>query len=216
MAEAKTKTTTLPAVNEEQNPPVQRIVIPEISADYKRVMLTHLNWRITDKLQKAYPGSTWIWCSQSPDEIAVKGGAARIRTYGTEEYNFADVSFDKSGQIKIAMVAVKTLKNAIPDQPVSTSGKADPDAIDPREWYELACAGKLKEIIDTISPHGFTSLYIQEDGSVMIQEGGEQKQIHRFQGFPTRKLWSELIQYLGADSISATETDQYLVLCWTI
>ena len=60
-------------------PPKPAAAKPQaIDPELEAVMLRHINFRITEKLQGAFPSAVWRWETEKPLEQAVKGGSARI------------------------------------------------------------------------------------------------------------------------------------------
>ena len=63
-----------------------------------QLLLCHVNLRITGYLRSIYQDATWEWCEKNPAQLILNGGIGRIRVYGAEEYDHADVKIDKRGK----------------------------------------------------------------------------------------------------------------------
>ena len=69
--------------------PRPQLIDPEMEG----VMLRHINFRITEKLQGAFPSATWRWETAKPLEQAGKGGLARVRGSGVPPWRLSEVLF---------------------------------------------------------------------------------------------------------------------------
>ncbi len=193
---------------------VQRMVIPEVPSNYKQVMLRHINYRITQKLQGAFPGATWSWGCNNPADVAAEGGVARIRTFGTGDFNFADVAFAQNGGIRLNMLQVFALDGA--QKPIAATGSAssDPDSLNVAEWYDLSASCVIRATIDEVFTRGYQSLYIDESGEVYIKEGDQNVKQGKLSFMPGKKLWPDLVPCFADDDILVTVGDDELALSW--
>lgn len=91
---------------EEQDAMKPKFTIPEVSDPVNLVLLRHANFRISAYLQSVYPEATWEWREEFPERIVAKGGTGRIKLFGVEGFNFADVTFDQNAGIGCALVNV--------------------------------------------------------------------------------------------------------------
>ncbi len=82
---------------EKQDAAFDRFIIPEVSDPVEQVLLRHANYRISAYLQSVYPNATWEWREEFPERIIAKGGTGRVKLFGVDGYNFADVTFDQNG-----------------------------------------------------------------------------------------------------------------------
>ncbi len=53
---------------------VKTFIVPEVADSPEKVLLRHINCRITDKLKSAYPNATWEWCEETPVKLGPKAG----------------------------------------------------------------------------------------------------------------------------------------------
>ena len=95
---------------EKQDAAFDRFIIPEVSDPVEQVLLRHANYRISAYLQSVYPNATWEWREEFPERIIAKAGTGRVKLFGVDGYNFADVTFDQNGGINCALVNIVPLK----------------------------------------------------------------------------------------------------------
>lgn len=202
-----------PAVQVVAAPP-QRMVIPEVPSNYKAVMLRHINFRITQKLQGAFPGATWSWCCENPADIAASGGIARIRTFRTGDNNFAEVQFEQNGSIKVNMLQLQALGEDKKPKPAADGKAMDADAVDLHEWYDLSASSVIRATIDEVYTRGYKTLYIGESGEVYVKENDQNVKQGKLSFMPGRKLWPDLVPCFADDDIMATVGDNEMALTW--
>ena len=63
------------------------------------LLLLHVNQRITEMLHAAFPNVTWKWCVKNPLRLILKGGVGRIRVYGVEGFEYADIAIETTGKV---------------------------------------------------------------------------------------------------------------------
>lgn len=182
---------------------------PEMEA----VMLRHINFRITEKLQGAFPSAVWRWETEKPLEQAVKGGSARIRLSGVPDWNFADVRFERSGRIKLEMLSLRPLEE-IGQQQAKSAPAADGDAVNLRDWYDLSASAVVRATIDEVYTRGYRELRIAEDGALYVLEQQEQVKQGRLSYLPGKKLWADLVPFFEEDDITATVEEDDILLTW--
>ena len=105
---------------EKQDAAFDRFIIPEVSDPVEQVLLRHANYRISAYLQSVYPNATWEWREEFPERIIAKGGTGRVKLFGVDGYNFADVTFDQNGGIAIQQAdseKVRTAFESVPEKP---------------------------------------------------------------------------------------------------
>ena len=192
----------------------QRMVIPEVPSNYKQVMLRHINFRITQKLQGAFPGATWSWCCDNPADIAAGGGIARIRTFGTGDNNYAEVHFEQSGSIRVNMLQLYELGVENKPAPADKAKAADPDAVDLHEWYDLSASSAIRATIDEVYTRGYKTLFIGESGEVYVKENDQNVKQGKLSFMPGKKLWPDLVPCFADDDIIATVGDDEMTLTW--
>ena len=78
----------------------------QTSADAMQLLLRHVNHRISAYLKSVYPSARWEWTTGNPTALVIQGGTGRIRVYGIEEYDYADVQIDRNGNLSCNLLKV--------------------------------------------------------------------------------------------------------------
>lgn len=195
-------------------PPKPAAAKPQaIDPEMEAVMLRHINFRITEKLQGAFPSAVWRWETAKPLEQAVKGGSTRIRLSGVPDWNFADVLFERSGRIKLEMLSLRPIEE-IGRQEAKSTPAADGDAVNLRDWYDLSASAVVRATIDEVYTRGYRELRIAEDGALYVLEQQEQVKQGRLSYLPGKKLWPDLVPFFEEDDITATVEEDDILLTW--
>ncbi len=195
-------------------PPKPAAAKPQaIDPEMEAVMLRHINFRITEKLQGAFPSAVWRWETEKPLEQAMKGGSARIRLSGVPDWNFADVLFERSGRIKLEMLSLRPLEE-VGQQETKSTPAADGDAVNLRDWYDLSASAVVRATIDEVYTRGYRELRIAEDGALYVLEQQEQVGQGRLSYLPGKKLWADLVPFFEEDDITATVEEDDILLTW--
>lgn len=193
-------------------PPKPAAAKPQpIDPEMEGVMIRHINFRITEKLQGAFPSAVWRWETEKPLEQAMKGGSARIRLSGVPDWNFADVLFERSGRIKLEMLSLRSLEE-IGRQEAKSTPAADGDAVNLRDWYDLSASAVVRATIDEVYTRGYRELRIAEDGALYVLEQQEQVGQGRLSYLPGKKLWPDLVPFFEEDDITATVEEDDILL----
>ena len=146
----------------------------------------------------------------NPVLFIAQGGTGRIRVYGVPDYEYADVTLNRNGDLDCSMVKIV---------PVQGNGQGAPSgqpALDPSAWYELEGRDVLDGIIADLRSRGHSSLTLNEDGSISIQpeDGGERTLRRRFSDFPKKAGWRKLAQVLEQDGLRTDVRDSGIVVSW--
>lgn len=195
----------------------QTFIVPEISDPPEKILLRHVNCRITDKLKSAYPNATWEWWEEAPVKLAAKGGTGRIKTSETGEYNYADVTIDRFARIKFNMMKIVSLDDAVAVSenaaaPVKT--EAEP-MVDVEVWYDLMGRDALQEIITELNAHGHSCLIIKELGEVCVMDGdGNETKLEELENLPKKKWWSELAKVFRDNGLKTIIEENHIILSW--
>ena len=84
--------------------------IPDLgSTSSDELLVRHTNHRILAYLRSAYPQATFEWCEKQPEQLIRNGGTGRIRVFGIDEFDHADVTLDQNANIKCDMVKIVPL-----------------------------------------------------------------------------------------------------------
>lgn len=174
------------------------------------LLLYHVNYRITDYLKSAYPNVRWEWMTDNPAAFVVQGGTERIRIYGVEDYEYADVALDQMGGLHCSMVKVVPVQGNGQDAP---SGQSP---IDPQVWYELEGREILDGLIADLRSRCHSSLTLNEDGSVSIQPMDGEDKIARdiFACFPEKGAWPRLADVLAQEGLTADVQADHIAVSW--
>lgn len=192
-------------------------IVPEINGQPEKILLRHVNCRITDKLKSAYPEATWQWCEHTPVKLAAEGGTGRIKTSETGEYNYADVIIDQYARIKFNMMKIVSLDDAVA-APEGTVAQAKTEAepiVDVEVWYDLLGREVLQEIITELNAHGHSCLAINELGEVFVvdSEGNETK-LEKLENLPKKKWWGELAKLFCDNGLKPCVEEDRIFLSW--
>ena len=191
-------------------------IVPEIADSPEKILLRHVNCRITDKLKSAYPDATWEWCEETPVKLATKGGTGRIKTTETGEYNYADVTIDQYARIKFNMMKIVSLDDAVASEGAvaPTKTEAEP-VVDVEVWYDLMGRDVLQEIITELNAHGHSYLVIKELGEVCVVDGeGKETKLEELENLPKKKWWSELAKVFCDNGLKPSVEEDRIILSW--
>lgn len=178
--------------------------------DLSGLLLTHVNYRVSDYLKRAYPDARWEWMMPNPVLFIAQGGTGRIRVYGVPDYEYADVTLDKNGGLDCSMVKIV---------PVGDSGQGAPSGqspADPQAWFELEGRDVLDGIIADLRSRGHSGLTLNEDGSISFQpEAGGRKATKRaFASFPEKVYWPRLADVLAQEGLTADVQADHIAVSW--
>lgn len=188
----------------------QALVLEE---DAARVLLHHVNYRISSLLKSAYPKAHWEWLAKNPVGLAVNGGTGRIRVFGVPDYQYAEVTLDQNANIKCDLVQL---------QPVTPDGEnpSDPSCgqsiLDPQVWYELRGRKPLETLITDLHSRGHSSLTVKENGDVIIrnEDDGKDEIQDTLLDFPRKVYWPQLVDVLTQEGIASEALADGIQISW--
>ena len=174
------------------------------------LLLCHVNYRVSDYLRGVYPNARWEWTMSDPVLFIAHGGTGRIRLYGVPDYEYADVTLDQKGSLRCSLVKIVPVQDS--GQGIS-SGQPSPD---PSVWYELEGRAVLDTLIADLRSRGHSSLTLNEDGSVSVQQSADGRKTtkHTFATFPEKAYWPRLADTLAQEGLSANVQDSRIVVSW--
>ena len=173
--------------------------------NYVVIQLSH---RITDKLHSAFPESSWHWIDRPTVNLFAEGGRLRIATKMTDDFNGADVILDSFGRIGLEMLKTDTFTKIIK----AKDNNADTDyTVDAEAWYSQCGQKALTDIITDLNARGTKVLSINEDGSIVINDG---EQIGVLKSFPSKNVWKKLIEIFEKNDLKAVEDEHSILLGW--
>lgn len=186
------------------------------------LLLLHVNQRITEMLHAAFPNVTWKWCIKNPLRLILKGGVGRIRVYGVEGFEYADIATETTGKVNCNMLRLVPLSAAQASELQDFSQTVIPPeqlnvGPDPKIWYEKSGRKTLEQVVNDLNSRGHHSLTIHDDGSIHIS--GEDPlddavPTASLADFPPSKKWSELVDLFTEDGLSATLNQNAIELNW--
>lgn len=184
------------------------------SAD--KLLLGHLNCRITEKLKSVFSEATWQWQEKNPERIA-KGGTGRIRIEGADEYGYADVTVDKYFRISFEMMKIVSLQDV-------AAGSETPEAdteetgefvkVNVADWYEWVGKEALHEVITELNTRGYSKVFVKENGDIYVVEDGNETVKATFKDMPGKTNWAELVEVLKAGQLQGEIDNDRLIVAW--
>lgn len=179
-----------------------------------QLLLRHVNLRITGYLRSIYQDATWEWCEKNPEKLILNGGIGRIRVYGVEEYDHADVKIDMRGNINCSMVKSIPLEkvNGADDGEEKLPPNQQP--VNTQIWYELQARKVLETTIADLHSRGISTLTIREDGDVLIDQGEDDAPQEHLASFPAKVYWPQLIKVLQSEGMAAQIVPNGIQLTW--
>ena len=193
-------------VNNEQDIPEEQenTVGFDLNNDF---LVRNVNFRVTDKLKKYYPKVTWSWDTHL-SEIGGNVKNARIKTFNTGDYNFADVTFLPSGEINLKMQKIVELTENVENK------KQNIAEDEVKEWYETCAFNVISETINEIYSQGYKSLEIADNGTIYIKEQNKDVECNKIENMLDKSLWNEFAKCLKKDDIKARVLNDRLALSW--
>ncbi len=208
---------------EKQDAEKPQFTIPEVSDSVTRVLLRHVNYRISEYLQSVYPEATWEWREEFPERIAAKGGTGRIKLFGVNGFNFADVTFDQNAGIDCSLINVVPIAKlctdttaAEPEEAVSQPETAlkQQNPVDPQVWYEVQGRKVLENLIADLHSKGHRNLTIRENGDIVIQQANSEMVKSTLESVPEKTYWTRLCKVFEREGMAANITDGGILLSW--
>lgn len=202
----------------------QAFAVPELSDPLNLVLLRHVNYRISAYLQSVYPDATWEWQEEFPERIVAQGGTGRIKLFGVDGFNFADVTFDQNAGIDCALVNVVPMaQRTTSETPVAQIAETDQkpvtapkqkNSVDPQVWYEVQGRKVLEALITDLHSRGYNSLTIRENGDIAIKQADSEKVRTAFESVPEKTYWARLCKVFEREGMAANITDGGILLTW--
>lgn len=182
--------------------------------DAPRVLLRHVNHRITNYLKSAYPESTWEWCIEDPEALVCKGGTGRIQVYGIADFSHADVTVNKNADISYEMLKIVPTGEDMAEGKNEETVTPSKSTVNPQVWYEQKGRVVLENIITDLNSRGHNSLSITESGDVIVKQAGREIRKATLEAMPRKIYWNGLAKVFQSEGISANVTDEAVILSW--
>lgn len=189
--------------------------IPEMQKEpTELLLLRHVNHRISAYLQTAYPDVTWQWCEKQPEKLILHGGVGRIRIFGVEDFDHADIKLDQKANISCDMVKIVPLSKAGQADAGDSSQPPDSQPVDPQVWYEIQGRQVLEVLMADLNSRGHSSLTLSENGDVCVTQGQEDVAQEHLSGFPAKVYWPRLVQVFERNGLAAEITAKGVLVSW--
>ena len=178
------------------------------------LLVRHTNHRILAYLRSAYPQATFEWCEKQPEQLIRNGGTGRIRVFGIDEFDHADVTLDQNANIKCDMIKIVPLSKVggETNEDDATPPKRQP--VDPRIWYETQGRSVLEALISDLNSRGHSKLTLREDGDICIEQGEDAVSQEHLNNFPQKVYWPRLAEVLESNGLAAEVTAQGIQVSW--
>lgn len=159
-----------------------------------------------------YPNARWEWTAHNPALLAIQGGIGRIRIYGVEDYEYADVELDRQGNLSCSLVRRMADQQSPDGETPSSSGVT----LDPRIWYEQQGRQTLEMLIADLDSRGYKHLNLNEDGSICTAlDGADEETVQSsFSSFPPKVYWPQLVKVLEQEGLAATVQTDCVSVAW--
>lgn len=194
----------------------RKLVESKDNSDTSLSLLLHVNHRITNYLQSAYPGSSWEWRVEDPEALVTNGGTGRIQVFGVSDFSHADVTINKKAEITYEMLKIVPMGENPPE--LSDEEEAAPSApqnpINPQVWYEQKGRVVLESIITDLNSRGHSSLSITESGDVIIKQDEREIKKATLEAMPDKVYWHRLAKVFQGEGLAASVTDNAVVVSW--
>ncbi len=189
--------------------------IPDLAAsDSDNLLVRYANHRIVAYLRSAYPEATFEWCEKRPEQLIRCGGVGRIRVFGVEDFDHADVTFDQNANIKCDMVKIVPLSSAGVGADNTEPVPPNRQPVDPRIWYETQGRNVLETLIADLNSRGHSKLTLLEDGDICIDQDKESVSQEHLRNFPQKAYWPRLAEVLESNGLAAEVTLQGIQVSW--
>ena len=182
------------------------------SLDVAQTLLRHVNYRISAYLRSSYPNARWEWAIHNPALLAIQGGIGRIRIFGVDDYEYADVELDRQGKLACSLVR-RMATEQLPDGSAQDSSGM---ILDPRVWYDQQGRQVLSILIADLDSRGYKQLTLNEDGSICTAlDGSDEETLQStFSTFPPKVYWPQLAKVLEQEGLAATVQADCVSVAW--
>lgn len=178
------------------------------------LLVRHTNHRILAYLRSAYPQATFEWCEKQPEQLIRNGGTGRIRVFGIDEFDHADVTLDQNANIKCDMVKIVPLSKVGGETNEDDATPPNRQPVDPRIWYETQGRSVLEALISDLNSRGHSKLTLREDGDICIEQGEDAVSQEHLNNFPQKVYWPRLAEVLESNGLAAEVTAQGIQVSW--
>ena len=96
--------------NQGKTSPWSSLKSSEPVSETEELLWRQISYQITDKLQAAFPNATWEFQKPPSMKQLLCGNPIRLRTFHTEDYNFAEARMNQYGYLELQMLTIASLK----------------------------------------------------------------------------------------------------------
>ena len=149
-----------------------------------------------------------------PEQLIRNGGTGRIRVFGIDEFDHADVTLDQNANIKCDMVKIAPLSKVGGETNEDDTTPPNRQPVDPRIWYETQGRSVLEALISDLNSRGHSKLTLREDGDICIEQGEDAVSQEHLNNFPQKVYWPRLAEVLESNGLAAEVTAQGIQVSW--
>ena len=157
---------------------------------------------------------TFEWCEKQPEQLIRNGGTGRIRVFGIDEFDHADVTLDQNANIKCDMVKIVPLSKVGGETNEDDATPPNRQPVDPRIWYETQGRSVLEALISDLNSRGHSKLTLREDGDICIEQDEDAVSQEHLNNFPQKVYWPRLAEVLESNGLAAEVTAQGIQVSW--
>ena len=182
--------------------------------DPLRVLLRHVNHRITDKMKTCLPDASWDWDCKPTVNFLVNGGVARIKLINSKTYNFAEVRLDERAQLGFTLITAVNFESAVKEETGAETVVSDytPDIA---AWFENIGGKVIDDLISDLNSRNIRTLNILPGGELAIVSEGKDVVQGKVENLPEQNAWTKLVSYLIDErGLGASLQDGRIVLNW--
>lgn len=180
----------------------------------EQLLLMHVNHRISTCLRSTFGSITWEWCTEKPVNLITQGGTGRIKVFGIDDYDHADVKLTKNADISFDMIRLTPLAKISDENSSADNIPPNKQPVDPQIWYEVQGRSVLESVVADLNSRGHNQLILHENGDISILQDEENVVERHLGNFPNITYWPRLIQVLERDGLAAIVTDRKIVVSW--
>ena len=123
--------------NQGKTSPWSSLKSSEPVSETEELLWRQISYQITDKLQAAFPNATWEFQKPPSMKQLLCGNPIRLRTFHTEDYNFAEARMNQYGYLELQMLTIASLKKTV-------------TVTDEENWRTLSDSSMRKDTINSI------------------------------------------------------------------
>ena len=163
---------------------------------------------------RIYHVHVFFQCLHQPEQLIRNGGTGRIRVFGIDEFDHADVTLDQNANIKCDMVKIVPLSKVGGETSEDDATPPNRQPVDPRIWYETQGRSVLEALISDLNSRGHSKLTLRENGDICIEQGEDAVSQEHLNNFPQKVYWPRLAEVLESNGLAAEVTAQGIQVSW--